>query len=532
MKRLLPISVSALALAATLSPQDPCEGNGLGNVYLASTPAVIGSGFDLDLGSPDLPFGIGVLAYSKGFGPVTIPGFGTVCLDLLSPTFNALPFVLDGTGNAHIHASLPASPSLYGSTPIYAAPATLNGSTLEIGKTVPLFFENSDGFSLTGKLALGRSMHRTTALGEDGKDNRIQLFVSGGGTGTLFLPQSTNKTEIFQPLDRTFLPGPNMAQPRAFHSATLLANGKILIAGGTNASGLVTATCELYDHTTGTMAPTGSMGHGRIAHTATRLADGRVLVTGGLANYQSADTQLAAVLNTAQNTGEVYNPATGTWTPVGNTMSSVRSGHTATLEADGRVLLVSGVNGGAVTTTGTNVPTFTATCDRYNPATNQFASAPATPLGRGFHGATRLASGELLVTGGLITAGPFGEALATSTCYRFNGTTWTQTASLPAGVAFHSQVALADGTALVSGGYLGDFVTLVATAASGVHNGTTYTPGAPIGTNVGAPANPASPRGSHTMTVLWDGSLFLLGGFHSPDTSTILVKDDGFIYTP
>ena len=42
------------------------------------------------------------------FGPVTIPGFGTVCLDVLSPTFNALPFVLDGTGNAHIHASLPA----------------------------------------------------------------------------------------------------------------------------------------------------------------------------------------------------------------------------------------------------------------------------------------------------------------------------------------------------------------------------------------------------------------------------------------
>jgi N-acetylneuraminic acid mutarotase len=273
------------------------------------------------------------------------------------------------------------------------------------------------------------------------------------------------------------------------------------------------------------------MGHPRIGHTATVLGDGRVLVTGGLANYQGADTQLAAALSTAQNTGEVYNPATGTWTPIGNAMSSVRSGHAAVREADGRVLLISGVNGGVVTSLGSNVPTFTATCDRYDPATNTFASAPAIPLARGFHGATTLASGELLVTGGLITAGPFGEALATSTCYRFNGTTWTQTGSLPIGVAFHSQVALKNGSAHVSGGYLGDFVTLVATASSGVHNGTTFTAGAPLGTNIGAPATPASPRGSHSMTELWDGSFLLLGGFHSPDTTTILVKDDGFIYT-
>jgi hypothetical protein len=522
----------ALALAALpLAAQDPCEGNGLGHVYIQSTPAVIGSGFTLDLGSPDLPFGIGVLAYSKGFGPVTIPGFGTLCLDVLSPTFHANAFVLDGTGNVHIAASLPSDPSLYGAPAFHAAPATINGSTLEIGKTVPLYFENSDGYSLTGKLALGRSMHRATALGQDPKDNRIQVFVSGGGTGTIFLPDSTNKTEIFQPLNRTFLPGPNMAQPRAFHTATLLANGKVLVTGGTNGSGIVTATCELYDHTTGTMSPTGSMGHPRIAHTATRLDDGRVLVTGGLANYQSADTQLAAALNTAQNTGEVYDPATGTWTPVANTMGSVRSGHAAIKEADGRVLLISGINGGIVTSLGSNQPTFTATCDRYNPATNTFVSAPAIPLARGFHGASFLGSGELLVTGGLITAGPFGEALATSTCYRFNGTTWTQTGSLPVGVAFHSQVALDNGSAHVAGGYLGDFVTLVATASSGVHNGTTFAPGAALGTNVGAPANPASPRGAHTMTRLWDGSFLLLGGFHSPDTSTILVKDDGFIYT-
>jgi hypothetical protein len=356
--------------------------------------------------------------------------------------------------------------------------------------------------------------------------------VSGGGNGTIFDPQPTASTEIFLPLDRVFQPGPTLSQPRAFHSATLLADGRVLIAGGANPLGIVTPSCEIYDHTTGALTATGAMNTGRIAHTATLLADGRVLVTGGLLDYQNADTALAAALNTAQSSGEVYDPATGVWTPVSNTMGSVRSGHAALLEPDGRVLLISGVNGGIPIIVGTEAPTFTATCDRYDPVTNAFVGAAPIPIGRAFHGATLLAGGQVLVTGGLITAGPFGEALATSTCYRFDGAAWTQVGSLPLGVAFHSQVALDAGGALISGGYLGDFVTLIATANSGVHDGTSYVAGAAVGTNVGLPANPASPRGAHSMTRLWDGSFLLLGGFHSPDTSTILVKGDGFIVTP
>jgi hypothetical protein len=534
MKRIVSLAPLGIFLAAAPSlAQDPCEGNGLGNVYIRTTAVVIGQSLAIDLGSPDVPGGIGVLAYANGYGPITLPApFGTVCLDVLSPSFHTLVVGLDGTGNGHLATALPADPSLFGLPPLFASAATLHAGALELAKTVPLFFENANSHTPTGKLAAGRSMHRATALGQDGKDNRIQVFVSGGGNGTLFAPQSLSSTEIFQPLDRKFHAGPNLSLPRAFHSSTLLADGRVLIAGGCNAAGVVTATCDIYDHTTGTIAPTGAMGKKRIAHTATRLADGRVLVTGGLADYQNADTALATVLNTAQNTGEVYDPATGTWTPASNAMGSVRSGHAALLEPDGRVLLISGINGGQATTAGTDVPTFTPTCSRYDPVTNAFTAATSIPIGRAFHGASHLASGMVLVTGGLITAGPFGEALATSTCYRFDGTTWTQVGSLPLGVAFHSHVPLANGDAFLSGGYLGDFVTLVATANSGVHNGTSYSARAPIGTNVGLPTNPASPRGAHTMTVLWDGSMMLLGGFHSPDTSTILVKNDGFIVTP
>ena len=436
---------------------------------------------------------------------------------MFSPAYNVLALPLDGSGNVHLSAALPIDPTLAGVVPFYLAPATLNGATIETGKTVPVFFENADSYTPTGTLNFARSMHRATALGQDPRDNRIQVFVSGGGDGTLFNPGSTVKTEVFQPLDRTFSVGPDMSFPRAFHTATLLDDGRVLITGGSNANGIVTATCEIYDHVAGTMSSAATMSAPRAGHSATRLADGRVLVAGGISDYQNADTQLAAVLDTVQNTAEVYDPITDSWTAAGN-MTTVRSGHPALLMPDDRVLLISGINGGTSTGIGTDVPTFTANCDYYDPGTNSFSAAPAFPLPRGFPGASFLGNGDVLVTGGLITAGAFGEALATSTCYTFDGASWTLSGTMTEGVAFHAQGATDDGTAVISGGYIGDFVTLIASTMSGEHDGTTFTPGAPLGTNVGIPGNPASARGSHTLTKLWDGAFLAVGGFNSPDT--------------
>ena len=225
MKASLASATPFLLLALPLAAQDPCEGNGLGKVYIETTPAVIGGSFSFDMGSPDLPGGLGILAYSDGFGPTVSPLLGTVCLDLLSPGFNILPLGLDGTGNVQITSLIPGDPTLAGIVPFYLAPSTINGPTIEVGKTVPVYFENSDSFTPTGTLVFGRSMHRATALGQDDRDNRIQVFVSGGGDGTIFAPGSTDKTEIYQPLDRSFSPGPDLSEPRAFHTSTLLPDG-------------------------------------------------------------------------------------------------------------------------------------------------------------------------------------------------------------------------------------------------------------------------------------------------------------------
>ena len=121
-----------------------------------------------------------------------------------------------------------------------------------------------------------------------------------------------------------------MTDARQWHTASILANGKVLVTGDRNGISLNTA--ELYDPATGNWTTTGNMTNARHWHTATVLANGKVLVTGGLNG--------ASYLNTA----EVYDSATGSWTTTGN-MTGARNSHTASVLANGRVLVTGGSNG-------------------------------------------------------------------------------------------------------------------------------------------------------------------------------------------
>ncbi len=172
---------------------------------------------------------------------------------------------------------------------------------------------------------------------------------------------------------------PNTA--RTEHTATLLPNGKVLIAGGRGSAGPL-ASAELCNPATGTWTITGSMSTARSEHTATLLPDGEVLVTGGVGVASGSEGDYIAG-------AELYNPAAGTWRATG-TMTVPRAFHGAVLLADGEVLVAGGSN---LDGTAGN------TAELYNPATGTWKDTGAMPIAMSAP-ATLLQNGTVLIAGG------------------------------------------------------------------------------------------------------------------------------------
>jgi len=242
--------------------------------------------------------------------------------------------------------------------------------------TAELYDPTAGTFSSTGSLQTARSGQTATLL-STGK----VLMVGGKGSGAS--PAALDTAEIYDPAAGTFTQTTgNLQTARFAHTATLLASGKVLIAGGMDASGMHLVSAELFDPTTEIFTTIShSMTVTREAHTATPLSTGSVLLAGGF-----DDT------GTARNTAELFDPNGETFTAITANMLSTHANHSATLLSDGTVLLA-----GGLAASGSSTPE----AEIYTPSSGSFAFTGPLVTARQGHTATSLTNGHVLVTGGL-----------------------------------------------------------------------------------------------------------------------------------
>ena len=342
--------------------------------------------------------------------------------------------------------------------------------------------ETSGRFTVTGNMATARAAHTATLL-PDGS-----VLVAGAGELDIDdLLVSFPFSELFTPSGQVMITG-NLSTPREFHTATLLQNGKVLITGGNAFWGYPTwlsssASAELYDPSAGQFVAIASL-----------LADGRVLIFGGTASGTPS--------------AEIYDPSGGTFAPLPNPLFS-RSGHTATVLPSGKVLFTGGQDSSGTL----------ASAEMYDPATNMFAAVGSMAEPRTHHAAILLPNGKVLITGGGVISS-VGAAVSfdfypqlmadspSNTAELFDPQTGTfaSAGTMNARRSSHTATLLPDGTVLLCGGAIGWF------NSNGYVSDNTVEIYDPATGSFKQAGSMNTGKFWHTATLLPNGTVMLVGG--------------------
>ncbi len=339
------------------------------------------------------------------------------------------------------------------------------------GTTAELYSPDAGTFRVLGTMTEGRERHTATLL-PNGK-----VLIAGGFNGSYL-----DSAELYNPAANTFTSTGDMNEQRRSHTATLLPNGKVLIAGGTNGKTLNTA--EIYDPGTGEFKTTASsMITYRTGHTATLLKDGTVFIVGG-----SDGTDYSA-------TAEIYDPVSGKFTATDGSLAVGRQDHAASLLQDGKVLITGGRDVSSVLDL---AETFEPDSDRTDDTDDSTFTSTANDLtvARLGHTSTLLPSGKVLIAGGRSEDAFLGSAELYDPASR----EFSVTASMSTARCMHAAVALPDGCILVTGGNSGGG----ALATTEIFD---------PATNTFSPARTmTAARIGHTITVFGNGTLLFAGG--------------------
>jgi hypothetical protein len=330
------------------------------------------------------------------------------------------------------------------------------------------------------------------------------------------------------------------------HTATLLMNGKVLIAGGRSSGSIgPTASAELYDPATGAVTPTGDMTTPRSSHTATLLPDGTVLILGGL--YGGSLGLMP----------ELYDPETGSFHALENSVAGADTAFctSAALLNSGKVLVTIGTwwpgpkvigvpselydpSGSQFAPAGMSITnhSYEWTCplatplagggvlvtwedpdaEVYRPGEGSFAPAGNMLVGDGYqnYSATLLNNGMVLIAG----ATDFG-VIGSAELYDPTAGRFMATGNLNQPRSAHTSTLLPDGTVLLTGGWGPNSTTFgdaeLYDARSGTFSGT---------------GRMTAARFRHTATLLADGTVLLAGGAYGPNNPLVVASTE--LYHP
>lgn len=256
-------------------------------------------------------------------------------------------------------------------------------------RTAEVYDPDTNTWTQAGSMSTGRFQPTMTVLA----DGRVLVT---GGTGSIDTGSgvssavSLKSAEVYDPATDSFSDVASMSVPRAMHSASLLPDGKVLVAGGYDSASGELSSAEVYDPAANDWTATGALGTARDSATATVLPNDEVLVAGG-------DGGSGAALASA----ELYQPDSGTWHSAAS-MAGARQSAAAALLKDGTVLVTGGEDA--------RLGNALATAERYDPAADAWSDAGALKTARKGHTLTALGDGRALVVGG--NAGGFGAGLA------------------------------------------------------------------------------------------------------------------------